>query len=115
MSIEPSLGYWMAGIAGGDDDVGLAVHEAACLVGFDFVGDGGHGGVRLQREGLSARGILAEFVDTEVAIGVFGAVDREDVGDGLRCVGWKVVHSYLRMASQVILDSLGVERIGRSL
>lgn len=54
MRVESSLGQGMVHIAGGYDDVGLTVHEAASLVGFDFVGDGGHAGACVQRERLGA-------------------------------------------------------------
>lgn len=109
MGIEPSFCYWMAGVVGGDDDVRLAVHEATRPVGLDFIGDAGHGRGCLQREGLGAWGGLAKFVDTNVVVGVLRAVDGKDVGDGLRSVGWKVVHDYLATSSQ--LHSIGWEEV----
>lgn len=107
MGIEPSFCYWMAGIVGGDDDVRLTVHEATRPVGLDFIGDAGHGRGRLQREGLGAWGGLAKLVDTNVVVGVLRAVDGEDVGNGLRSVGWKVVHDYLEIKQSASSPWLG--------
>ncbi len=92
MRVESSLGQRMVKIAGGYDDVGLAVHEAASLVGFDFVGDGGHAGAFVQGERLGACRGLTKLVDADLAGGILGSVDGKDVGDGLRGVGWEVVH-----------------------
>lgn len=93
VDIKTSFSYPVARIAGRDDQVGLAVHEAAGLVGLDLEGGSRCGGSCLKREGLDGRRSLAKLVDEYVGVCVVGAVDGENVGDGLRGVRWEVLHA----------------------
>ena len=100
-SLRQSLIEALVALARGDDDMRLAVHEAAGLVGSDFAngkgrGVGGSGLGRVvaeSEEKVVGRG-LVQGVDADVVVGVGGVVDGKDVAEGLRGIGWELVRHF---------------------
>ena len=103
--IESSLRQWLiealVTFARGDDDMRLAVHEAAGLVSPDFanrkrrgVDGSGLGRVVAESEEKVVGRSLVQGVDADVVVGVGGVVDGKDVAEGLRCIRWEFVRHF---------------------
>lgn len=82
MNIEASLcnGTFGTSLAGGDDDVGLAVHETTRLESLDVVDELWRYVLAVvfgcMSEGLTVRGDLAKSVGMYAGTGIVGMIDR---------------------------------------